>query len=63
MIYSYDPIDIGFDPRAHGMAVDLPADATSVRYRERGTDALRVVNGPRAALVTALEAEGYKVLT
>jgi hypothetical protein len=55
--YSYHPLDIGFDPRVHAdMAVDLPADATSVTIADRSR-----VSGDWATLAAALVSDGLRV--
>ncbi len=60
MVYSYLSIDIGFDPRAHGMSVTIPRDATGVTVAVDG-DLPRTVFGDRAALERALIDAGFKV--
>lgn len=55
--YSYHPLDIGFDPRVHAdMAVDLPADATSVTIADRSR-----VSGDWVTLAYALVSDGLRV--
>lgn len=62
---SLDPIDVGFDPRAHGMVCTLPADASVVIYQsraERVEDRQRmVVSGERAEIEAALTEAGYLI--
>ncbi len=58
--YSYSALDVGFDLRAQGIAIDLPADATSVRYDVAPGES-RTVEGDRFTLAEALLEEGYQV--
>lgn len=60
-IYSFDPLDVGFDPRQHDTPVVLWTDATGVRFRDQA-DALRTVTGSIEALKAALEGAGFKVI-
>lgn len=57
--YSYLPIDVGFDPRTAGIAVDLPPDAGAVTLDDDGIQ--RRVEGSRSELVEALREAGYTV--
>lgn len=58
--YSYLPIDVGFDPRTAGIAVDLPGDAGAVTLDDDGIQ--RRVEGSRSELVEALREAGYTVV-
>lgn len=66
-----DPISVGFDLRAEGLWVRLPAgDLLTVRYqtkrdgqREPQQRELRIVQGTRAKVVATLRRHGYHVLT
>ena len=58
-----DPISVGFDPRAEGLWVKLPAGAVlAVRYQTQGRE-LRIVQGSRAKVAATLRRAGYHVLT
>jgi len=54
------PIDVGFDVRAYGMAVEIPDDATSVGFEQFGDTWL--VEGTREEIVAAVKAAGYRVV-
>ena len=66
-----DPISVGFDLRAEGLWVKLPAGETlTVRYqtkrdgrREPQERELRIVQGTRAKVAATLRRHGYRVLT
>lgn len=60
--YSYTPLDVGFDLRAHpDMVIDLPVgDRLRVRY-VAGEDE-RTIEGARAEVASALTAAGYRVV-
>lgn len=51
------PIDVGFDLRAAGVTVAVPADTHSAAYDDAGVE--RVVRGTADEIVVALEAAGY----
>lgn len=57
--YSYMALDLGFDPRAHDMLIDLPADATSVTVELDGEPVM--TTGDRACLRGALVEAGFNV--
>jgi hypothetical protein len=52
-------LDLGFDPRAHDMLIDLPADATSVTVELDGEPVM--TTGDRACLRGALVEAGFNV--
>jgi hypothetical protein len=66
-----DPISVGFDLRAEGLWVKLPAgEPLAVRYqtkrdgqREPQQRELRIVQGTRAKVAATLGRHGYRVLT
>jgi hypothetical protein len=63
-MYSYDPIDVGFDLRLHrDMTVAVPADVTEIQYRLRcgATDDPQVRQVRDAAhAVRLLRRAGYR---
>ena len=66
-----DPISVGFDLRAEGLWVKLPAgEVLTVRYqtkrdgqREPQQRELRIAQGTRAKVTATLRRHGYRVLT
>jgi hypothetical protein len=66
-----DPISVGFDLRAEGLWVKLPAgEPLTVRYqtkrdgqREAQQRELRIVQGTREKVAARLRRHGYRVLT
>lgn len=57
---SLTPLDVGFDPRRHDMAVQLPPDVEAVRYTD-SEGATRFARGTPKALANVLIDAGYKV--
>lgn len=57
---SFTPIDVGFDPRVHDTAIELPADVEAVRYTD-SEGATRFARGTREALANVLRDAGYTV--
>lgn len=58
-IYSLTPLDIGFDPRAHDMPIELPAQLDGLRLERHGRT--YTIRGTREELITAARAAGYRI--
>ena len=56
---SLAPIDCGFDPRAQGMACNVPISAKRVGYERDGE--ARIVSGTIDEIAAELRAAGYKI--
>ncbi|MEI9936688.1 MAG: hypothetical protein WDO69_05640 [Pseudomonadota bacterium] len=57
---SFTPLDVGFDPRVHDMAVALPEDVEAVRFVDDEGE-VRFRRGKAADLAEVLRAAGYRV--
>jgi len=54
------PLDVGFDLRAAGQPVALPASFRSVGLEDRGE--VYLIEGTRAEMIAAILAAGYEVV-
>jgi hypothetical protein len=57
---SIAPLDVGFDPREHGMPVALPADVVLVRYARQDGE-IAFATGTLDEIQATLEAAGYTI--
>jgi hypothetical protein len=59
---SYQSLDVGFDPRAQGIRVHLPAGKRYVVHYEDRQGNPRICKGSARQIIAVLRKAGYKVV-